>query len=130
MPDCENPWYETMYHIEQLDQTLVSGALGSLVANVLRGLAHDLLDALDHMNRATAEGKALDQIQEQLISFPGVEDVLVDQSAPVRLAVDCASLLVVAAETLAPETHSQMNHVLITVNKRYGTDIRARAVVR
>ena len=114
-----------MYHIEQ---TFVPTTPGSLIAKVLRERIHDLLEVLDCMNRAIVEGKALDHIREQLIGYHGVEDVVVDQSAPLRSPPDCLAVLVSVAGPVPAETHSQINHVLIAVNKRYGTDIRARAV--
>jgi hypothetical protein len=117
-----------MDHIEHLGRTFVPNALGSLVVKVLREFIHDLLEDLDCMNRAAVEGKALDHIREQLIGLRGVEDVLVDKTVLFSLTKNYPEVLVFVRGPLAHETHSQMNHVLIAVNKRYGTDIRARIV--
>ena len=119
-----------MYHMDHFGQTSAHNAVASFVANEVRGLVHDTLNALDDMNRAIEEGKALDQIREQFITLRGVEDAIVDTTAPHGLTKNYPAVLIFAAEPIASETHFQMNHVLITVNKRYGTDIRARAVVR
>jgi hypothetical protein len=126
----QTPNENAMYRNAHFENMIMPGALGSSVGRALRQFMHDTLDGLDDMHRAIAEGKALDQIRQQLITLRGVEDVVVDTTAPHGLTKDYLAVLVFAAEQLAPETSIQMKHVVIAVNKRYGTDIRARVVHR
>jgi hypothetical protein len=126
----QSPNENAMYRIAHLENMIMPGAFGSSVGRALRQFMHDTLDGLDDMNRAAAEGNALDQIREQLTTLRGVEDVVVDTTALHGLTKNYLAVLVFAAEQLAPETHIQMKHVIIAVNKRYDTDIRARVVHR
>jgi hypothetical protein len=80
------------------------------------------------MQSAKAEGKALDHICERVICMRGVKDILVEQDVPVRQAFPGASLLVVTDEPCGPETRSQLNHVLLSANRRFGTGMRARII--
>jgi hypothetical protein len=95
------------------------------VLDKLNRFFQDLILVLDRVNLATAEGKALDQLQERLIgSHIEAEINLEDISSSLNDSKHEVHVCVETSEPLSPEVQFHIYQMLVAVYLRYQINIR------
>ena len=89
------------------------------------------MQALDRVNRATAEGKALDQLHERLIGLPIEAELrLKDAFSMPDHREDEVVVWVATSEPISPELRIHIQLMLAALDRRFGANIRAEFVNR
>ena len=97
----------------------------------LKGFLQDSMHALDQMDRATAQGEALDQLRERIIgSHIGAEICLAVDSNMLDQSKDELTVRVVTSEPLPLEMQFHIHQMVAAVNPRYAITIRAEFLNR
>ena len=96
-----------------------------------KGFFQDGIHALDRVNLAIAEEKALEQLREMLIgSHIEAEICLEDTSSMLNRSRDEVNVRIVTSEQLSPEARFLISRMLAAANLRYGVNIRAEFLNR
>jgi hypothetical protein len=97
----------------------------------LKGFLQDSIHALDQMDRATAQGKALDQLRERMIgSHIKAEICVADASSMLHQNGHEVNVRVVTPEPLPQEVQFHIHQMLAAVNLRCAITIRAEFMNR
>jgi len=101
------------------------------VFGMLNEFLQDGIHALDRVNLAVAEGKALEQLRDKLIgSHIEAEICLEDTSSMLDQRKHEVNVCVVTSEPLSPEGRFHIHRMLAAVNLRYGMNIRSEFLNR
>lgn len=100
--------------------------LGRSIVRVLHEIVHDWSRAMDHVNIAVREGKAFDQLGEQLSHVPSFEEMIVDETSISNPEERECYVMIVMTEPPSREIQSSIAHTVAKVNMMNRTGIRAR----
>lgn len=106
--------------------------LGRSILRVLHEIVHDWSRATDHVTIAVREGKAFDQLQQQLAHVPGVVTITVDESAVSggKPRERERRVVVIMSEPPPQEAQHLVRYAVMRVNERNGANINVWIVDR
>ncbi len=99
---------------------------GRSFIRTIRDVVNDWSAAMDHVNMAVREGKALDQLEQQLSRISDFEGMIVDEMPIANQGERECYVTIVMAKPPLREIQSTIAHTVAYVNMMNGTGIRVR----